>query len=55
MNELLTLTLIELTDAIKARKASPVELMEVVLQAARAFEAERPWHPDWPTTWEMPG
>jgi len=22
-----------------------------VLQAARAFERERPWHPEWPTTW----
>ncbi len=25
---------------------------ELVLQAARAFEAERPWHPHWPNTWE---
>lgn len=24
---------------------------DVVLQAARAFERERPWHPHWPTTW----
>ena len=24
---------------------------DLVLQAARAFEAKRPWHPDWPTTW----
>ncbi|MEE8398525.1 MAG: amidase [Desulfobacterales bacterium] len=24
---------------------------DLVLQAARAFEKERPWHPDWPTTW----
>lgn len=24
---------------------------DVVLQAARAFEVERPWHPNWPTTW----
>ena len=24
---------------------------DVVLQAARAFERERPWHPEWPTTW----
>jgi aspartyl-tRNA(Asn)/glutamyl-tRNA(Gln) amidotransferase subunit A len=28
---------------------------ELVLQAARAFEAERPWHPEWPTSWEAPG
>ena len=26
---------------------------ELVLQAARAFEAERPWHPHWPITWEQ--
>ncbi len=25
---------------------------DLVLQAARAFEVERPWHPDWPTTWQ---
>jgi aspartyl-tRNA(Asn)/glutamyl-tRNA(Gln) amidotransferase subunit A len=25
---------------------------DLVLRAARAFEAERPWHPDWPTTWK---
>ncbi len=25
---------------------------DLVLQAARAFERERPWHPNWPTTWE---
>jgi aspartyl-tRNA(Asn)/glutamyl-tRNA(Gln) amidotransferase subunit A len=25
---------------------------DVVLQAARAFERERPWHPEWPTTWK---
>jgi len=25
---------------------------DLVLQAARAFEAERPWHPDWPTSWK---
>ncbi|UCD57557.1 MAG: amidase, partial [Candidatus Hydrogenedentota bacterium] len=31
MNELLALTLIELTEAIRTRKASPVELMEAVL------------------------
>ena len=24
---------------------------DLVLQAARAFESERPWHPDWPTSW----
>ncbi len=24
---------------------------DLVLRAARAFEAERPWHPHWPTTW----
>ncbi|HUI27342.1 MAG TPA: amidase family protein, partial [Candidatus Kryptonia bacterium] len=24
---------------------------ELVLQAARAFERERPWHPQWPTKW----
>jgi len=24
---------------------------DLVLQAARAFERERPWHPHWPTTW----
>ena len=24
---------------------------DLVLQAARAFERERPWHPQWPTTW----
>jgi len=24
---------------------------ELVLQAALAFERERPWHPDWPTRW----
>ncbi|MEE9436170.1 MAG: amidase family protein, partial [Candidatus Adiutricales bacterium] len=24
---------------------------DLVLQAARAFERERPWHPDWPTSW----
>ena len=24
---------------------------ELVLQLARAFERERPWHPNWPTTW----
>ncbi|MBW2060922.1 MAG: amidase [Deltaproteobacteria bacterium] len=24
---------------------------DLVLQAARAFEAERPWHPNWPTSW----
>ena len=31
MNELLTLSLVELTEAMKTRKASPVELMEAVL------------------------
>jgi aspartyl-tRNA(Asn)/glutamyl-tRNA(Gln) amidotransferase subunit A len=25
---------------------------DLVLQAARAFEHERPWHPHWPTTWK---
>jgi Asp-tRNA(Asn)/Glu-tRNA(Gln) amidotransferase A subunit family amidase len=25
---------------------------DLVLQAARAFEAERPWHPHWPISWE---
>ena len=25
---------------------------DLVLHAARAFERERPWHPDWPTTWK---
>jgi aspartyl-tRNA(Asn)/glutamyl-tRNA(Gln) amidotransferase subunit A len=25
---------------------------DLVLQAARAFERERPWHPEWPVTWE---
>ena len=24
---------------------------DLVLQAARAFERERPWHPHWPVTW----
>jgi Asp-tRNA(Asn)/Glu-tRNA(Gln) amidotransferase A subunit family amidase len=24
---------------------------DLVLQAARAFENERPWHPQWPTSW----
>lgn len=24
---------------------------DLVLQAARLFERERPWHPKWPTTW----
>jgi aspartyl-tRNA(Asn)/glutamyl-tRNA(Gln) amidotransferase subunit A len=24
---------------------------DLVLQVARAFERERPWHPQWPTTW----
>ena len=24
---------------------------DLVLQAARAFERERPWHPHWPTSW----
>jgi Asp-tRNA(Asn)/Glu-tRNA(Gln) amidotransferase A subunit family amidase len=24
---------------------------DLVLQAARAFEKERPWHPHWPTSW----
>lgn len=24
---------------------------DLVLQAARAFERERPWHPRWPTSW----
>ena len=34
MNELLALTLIELTEAIRARKASPVELMEAVIDVS---------------------
>jgi aspartyl-tRNA(Asn)/glutamyl-tRNA(Gln) amidotransferase subunit A len=25
---------------------------DLVLQAARAFECARPWHPQWPTTWK---
>ncbi len=25
---------------------------DLVLQAARAFERERPWHPEWPKTWK---
>jgi aspartyl-tRNA(Asn)/glutamyl-tRNA(Gln) amidotransferase subunit A len=25
---------------------------DLVLQAARTFERERPWHPQWPATWE---
>jgi aspartyl-tRNA(Asn)/glutamyl-tRNA(Gln) amidotransferase subunit A len=25
---------------------------DVVLQVARAFERERPWHPEWPLRWE---
>jgi len=24
---------------------------DLVLQVARAFERERPWHPHWPTSW----
>lgn len=24
---------------------------DLVLQAAHAFESQRPWHPNWPTTW----
>lgn len=24
---------------------------DLVLQMARAFESERPWHPNWPTSW----
>jgi len=24
---------------------------DLVLRAARAFEVEQPWHPDWPTSW----
>ena len=28
---------------------------DLALRAARAFERERPWHPDWPTTWEPLG
>lgn len=31
MNELLTLTLVELVDRLRQRKASPVELMKAVL------------------------
>lgn len=29
----------------------PRHCEDLVLQAARAFEKERPWHPDWPTSW----
>ncbi|MDX2166004.1 MAG: amidase [Deltaproteobacteria bacterium] len=29
----------------------PRQRDDLVLQAARAFERERPWHPRWPTTW----
>jgi aspartyl-tRNA(Asn)/glutamyl-tRNA(Gln) amidotransferase subunit A len=25
---------------------------DLVLRAALAYERERPWHPEWPTTWE---
>jgi Asp-tRNA(Asn)/Glu-tRNA(Gln) amidotransferase A subunit family amidase len=25
---------------------------DLVLRAARAFERERPWHPDWPVEWK---
>jgi len=28
---------------------------DLVLQAAHAFEAERPWHPNWPEAWEPLG
>jgi Asp-tRNA(Asn)/Glu-tRNA(Gln) amidotransferase A subunit family amidase len=28
---------------------------DLVLQAARAFEREKPWHPNWPTSWEVKG
>ncbi len=30
---------------------APLHRDERVLQAARAFERERPWHPNWPTSW----
>ena len=29
----------------------PRQRDDLVLQAARAFERERPWHPHWPETW----
>ena len=29
----------------------PRQRDDLVLEAARAFERERPWHPDWPTSW----
>jgi aspartyl-tRNA(Asn)/glutamyl-tRNA(Gln) amidotransferase subunit A len=29
----------------------PLHRDDLVLQAARAFEVERPWHPTWPTRW----
>jgi Asp-tRNA(Asn)/Glu-tRNA(Gln) amidotransferase A subunit family amidase len=42
-----------------SRKELPIGLQivgprhrdDLVLQAARAFEQERPWHPQWPTSW----
>ena len=40
MNDLLKLTLIELVEAIGARKTSPVELMEAVLSRIDATHAE---------------
>ncbi|MDJ0787750.1 MAG: amidase [Myxococcota bacterium] len=27
---------------------------DLVLQASHAFEQERPWHPEWPKSWESP-
>jgi aspartyl-tRNA(Asn)/glutamyl-tRNA(Gln) amidotransferase subunit A len=30
----------------------PRQRDDLVLQAARAFERERPWHPQWPVTWK---
>jgi len=32
--------------------AGPQHRDDLVLQAARLFERERPWHPDWPTSWD---
>jgi Asp-tRNA(Asn)/Glu-tRNA(Gln) amidotransferase A subunit family amidase len=29
----------------------PLHRDDLVLQAAHAFERERPWHPNWPTSW----
>jgi len=40
MHELLGLTLIELTEALRARKASPVDLMQAVLARIEATHAD---------------